>query len=44
MIQMIHYTVLNQVEGIAQRRGFQMDFEDLWRFRSRDVRGAQSHL
>ena len=44
MIEMINYIVLNQVESIAQRRGFQMDFEDLWRFRSRDVRGAQSHL
>ena len=33
-----------QVEGIAQRRGFEMDFEELWRFRSRDVRGAQPHL
>ena len=33
-----------QVEGIAAKRGFKMDFEDLWRFRSREVRGGQAHL
>jgi len=36
--------IAKEVEGIAQRRGFDMDFEDLWRFRSRDVRGPQPHL
>ena len=33
-----------QVESIAAKRGFKMDFEDLWRFRSREVRGGQAHL
>lgn len=36
--------IAKEVEGIAAKRGFKMDFEDLWRFRSREVRGGQAHL
>jgi len=37
--------IAKEVEDIAARRGMVMDFIDLWRFRSRDVRGAcASHL
>jgi len=36
--------IAKEVESIAARRGIKMDFEDLWRFRSRDVRGVFAHL
>jgi len=36
--------IAKEVEEIAKRRGVSMDFVDLWKFRSRDVRGAKAHL
>ena len=36
--------IAKEVEDIALRRGVKMDFVDLWRFRSRDVRGKRAHL
>lgn len=37
--------IAKEVEDIAARRGIIMDFMDLWKFRSRDVRGkCASHL
>merc|ERR1719334_792273 len=36
--------IAKEVEDIAARRGFFMDFQDLWLFRSRDVRGNMVHL
>ena len=36
--------IAKEVEDIAKRRGVAIDFVDLWKFRSRDVRGAKAHL
>jgi len=36
--------IAKEVEGIAARRGVEMDFMQLWQFRSRDVRGNQAVL
>ena len=36
--------IAKEVEGIAARRGVDMDFMQLWQFRSRDVRGNQAML
>ena len=36
--------IAKEVEDIASRRGVSVDFVDLWKFRSRDVRGKRAHL
>jgi len=36
--------IAKEVESIAARRGYKIDFDDLWRFRSREVRGGLAHL
>jgi len=36
--------IAREVEEIAAKRGYSMDFTDLWEFRARDVRGYKAHL
>ena len=36
--------IAKEVENIAARRGVDMDFMQLWQFRSRDVSGNQAML
>jgi phytanoyl-CoA hydroxylase len=36
--------IAKEVEDIAARRGFSIDYVDLWHLRSRDVRGSKAHL
>ena len=36
--------IAKEVEDIAARKGYSIEFKDLWELRSRDVRGCKAHL
>ena len=36
--------IAKEVEDIAKRKGFRMDFDEIWKLRSRDVRGSLAML
>ena len=44
MFMMMIMMMTREVEEVAERKGFSISFEEIWRLRSRDVRGTLAML